>query len=104
MAADFPAPDPQVVALIKDPRQCRLLPLWTALFEQRSYQVDVVLAVRQPEPVAASLVSRDQLPLDRALVLWVSHTLEAERATCRRQRCRSPRHRLNCWATGPARA
>lgn len=81
MAADFPAPDPQSVALIKDPRQCRLLPLWTALFEQRPYQVAVVLAVRQPEAVAASLVNRDQLPLDRALLLWLSHTLEAERAT-----------------------
>ena len=40
-----------------------------------------MLAVRQPEAVAASLVSRDQLPLDRALLLWLSHTLEAERAT-----------------------
>lgn len=81
MAADFPAADPQAVALIKDPRQCRLLPLWTALFEQRPFQVAVVLAVRQPEAVAASLVKRDQLPLDRALLLWLSHTLEAERAT-----------------------
>ena len=81
LADDFPAADPQAVALIKDPRQCRLLPLWTALFEQRPFQVAVVLAVRQPEAVAASLVNRDQLPLDRALLLWLSHTLEAERAT-----------------------
>jgi hypothetical protein len=81
LAADFPTTNPQAVALIKDPRQCRLLPLWTALFAQRPFQVAVVLAVRQPEAVAASLVSRDQLPLDRALLLWLSHTLEAERAT-----------------------
>jgi len=81
LAADFPAPDPQAVALIKDPRQCRLLPVWNDLFERRPYQVAVVLAVRQPEAVAASLVSRDQLPLDRALLLWLSHTLEAERTT-----------------------
>lgn len=81
LRADFPTTDPQAVALIKDPRQCRLLPLWTALFEQRPFQVAVVLAVRQPEAVAVSLVSRDQLPLDRALLLWLSHTLEAERAT-----------------------
>jgi hypothetical protein len=81
LADDFPAPDPQAVALIKDPRQCRLLPLWTAIFEKRPYQVTVVLAVRHPEAVAASLMSRDQLPLDRALLLWLSHTLEAERAT-----------------------
>jgi hypothetical protein len=79
--ADFAMADPQAVALIKDPRQCRLLPLWNAMFEQRPFQVAVVLAVRQPEAVAASLVSRDQLPLDRALLLWLSHTLEAERAT-----------------------
>jgi len=81
LEADFPSTDPQAVALIKDPRQCRLLPLWTALFAQRPFQVAVVLAVRQPQAVAASLVSRDQLPLDRALLLWLSHTLEAERAT-----------------------
>jgi hypothetical protein len=81
LVADFPTADSQAVALIKDPRQCRLLPLWTTLFAQRPFQVAVVLAVRQPEAVAASLVSRDQLPLDRALLLWLSHTLEAERAT-----------------------
>jgi hypothetical protein len=67
--------------LIKDPRQCRLLPLWNVLLAQRPFQVAVVLVVRQPEAVAASLVSRDQLPLERALLLWLSHTLEAERET-----------------------
>ena len=81
LADDFPTPDPQTVALIKEPRQCRLLPLWAALFEHRPFEVAVVLAVRQPEAVVASLVKRDQLPLDRALLLWLSHTLEAERAT-----------------------
>ncbi|MEB3331382.1 MAG: hypothetical protein VKI83_02665 [Synechococcaceae cyanobacterium] len=79
--ADFPTTDSQAVALIKDPRQCRLLWLWNALFGLRSFHVAVVLAVRKPEAVVASLVSRDQLPLDRALLLWLSHTLEAERAT-----------------------
>jgi hypothetical protein len=77
--ADFPVADPQAVALIRDPRQCRLLPLWNALFAQRPFQVGVVLVVRQPEAVAASLVSRDQLPLERALLLGLSYTLEAER-------------------------
>lgn len=79
--ADFPNADSQAVALIKDPRQCRLLMLWEALFAQRPYEVAVVLAVRQPEAVAASLARRDQLPPARALLLWLSHTLEAERAT-----------------------
>jgi hypothetical protein len=67
--------------LIKDPRQCRLLPLWNVLLAQRPFQVAVVLVVRHPEAVASSLVSRDQLPLERALLLWLSHTLEAERET-----------------------
>ncbi len=81
LSADFPAADPQTVALIKDPRQCRLLPLWNAHFAQRPFHVVVVLALRQPEAVASSLVQRDQLPMDRAILLWLSHTLEAERAT-----------------------
>ena len=82
LVADFPTFDPHAaVQLIKDPRQCRLLPLWSALFEKRPFQVAVVLMVRHPDEVAASLLSRDQLPLDRALLLWLSHTLEAERAT-----------------------
>jgi hypothetical protein len=81
LVADFPTIDPHAVQLIKDPRQCRLLPLWSALFEKRPFQVSVVLVLRQPEAVAASLLSRDQMPLDRALLLWLSHNLEAERAT-----------------------
>ena len=77
--ADFPVADPQAVALIKDPRQCGLPPLWKDLFVQRPFQVGVALVVRQPEAVAASLLSRDQVPLERALLLWLLHTMEAER-------------------------
>lgn len=81
LAADFPAADPKSVALIKDPRQCRLLPIWTALFEQRPFQAGVVLVVRNPAAVAASLARREHLPTDRSLLLWLSHTLESERHT-----------------------
>jgi hypothetical protein len=34
-----------------------LLPLWNALLAQRSFQVGVVLVVRKPEAVEATLVS-----------------------------------------------
>lgn len=81
MAADFSTTGPHTVALIKEPRQCRLQSIWNAWLHQSAIHATVVLAVRQPAPVVASLVERDQLPVDRALLLWLTHTLEAERVT-----------------------
>lgn len=78
LAEDFAGIPADGVALVKDPRQCRLMPLWTELLQRRSLVVQVLLVVRRPEAVAASLWRRDQLPLDRSLLLWLSHTLEAE--------------------------
>jgi predicted O-methyltransferase YrrM len=76
---DFPLLSPNQVALIKDPRQCRLQPLWNDLLRRHRLQAAALLAVRHPLAVALSLQRRDQLTLDRALLLWLSHTLEAER-------------------------
>lgn len=78
LAEDFAGIPADGVAVVKDPRQCRLMPLWSELLQRRALVVQVLLVVRRPEAVAASLWRRDQLPLDRALLLWVSHTLEAE--------------------------
>jgi hypothetical protein len=66
---------------LKDPRLCRLLPLWTALFDQLESQPRFILALRHPRDVAASVMARDGLSAARAGVLWLRHTLEAERAT-----------------------
>ena len=79
LQADFPGGDLQAVALIKDPRQCRLQPLWNALLAQRGLEAAVVLMHRHPLAVAASLARRDGLPLSRGLLLWLQHQLEAER-------------------------
>jgi len=79
LQADFPTGGPQGVALIKDPRQCRLQPLWNALLAQRGLEAAVVLMHRHPLAVAASLARRDGLPLSRGLLLWLQHQLEAER-------------------------
>lgn len=76
---DFPALSSNQVALIKDPRQCRLQPLWNDLLLRHQLQAAALLVVRHPLAVALSLQRRDQLPLDRSLLLWLSHTLEAER-------------------------
>lgn len=76
---DFPDPLPGQVALIKDPRQCRLQPLWTDLLHRRHLQAQALLVVRHPLAVARSLQQRNHLPLNRTLLLWLAHTLEAER-------------------------
>jgi hypothetical protein len=78
LAEDFAGMPADGVAVVKDPRQCRLMPLWWELLQRRAAEVHVLLVVRRPEAVAASLGRRDQLPQDRALLLWLSHTLEAE--------------------------
>ena len=78
LAEDFPDIPADAVAVVKDPRQCQLMPLWNELLKRRALAVQVLLLLRRPEAVAASLSRRDQLPQDRALLLWLSHTLEAE--------------------------
>lgn len=79
IAADFPGDGSAAVALVKDPRQCRLQPLWNTLIAQRGLDAAVVLLHRHPLAVARSLQRRDGLPADRALLLWLQHLLEAER-------------------------
>lgn len=71
---------------VKDPRQCRLLPLWLPLLDRLKVSARFVLMLRHPRDVAASLTARDRLSPPRALLLWLRHVLEAERDTraCRR--------------------
>ena len=69
------------VALIKDPRQCRLQLLWNALIAAHQIDAAAVLILRDPMAVVQSLRRRDQLPINRSLLLWLQHTLEAERHT-----------------------
>ncbi len=87
LRTSFPQRRAGQVALVKDPRQCRLQPLWNALIARQKLQVAVVLMLRHPLAVAQSLQRRDQLPRDRSLLLWLAHTLEAERHTRDHRRC-----------------
>jgi O-antigen biosynthesis protein len=73
--------------LIKDPRMCRLMPLWIPLIREHFPQARFILPIRHPVEVARSLCQRDHFPLGRGLNLWTSHVLESERTTrsfCRR--------------------
>ena len=64
---------------LKDPRLCRLLPLWTSLLAELQVNGKAVLCLRHPLEVAESLVRRDKLDRTLALMLWFLHVLESER-------------------------
>ena len=66
---------------IKDPRLCRLLPMWIELLEEMQVEPVVVIVHRAPLEVAASLRRRDAMHEERALALWAEHVLSAERGT-----------------------
>jgi hypothetical protein len=66
---------------VKDPRLCRLVPLWRSLLEEMSVQPRFVLTNRAASAVIASLARRDGIPEAKAGPLWLEHALSAERDT-----------------------
>lgn len=77
---------PQARWVLKDPRHCRLLPLWTEIFDDGSADVRFLHLIRDPYAVAGSLAKRNGMPLELSLLLWLRHVLEAERNTRDRPR------------------
>jgi len=65
------------VWIAKDPRLCRLLPLWLPLLEELGIATSTVLVVRDPREVAQSLLARNQWPLALSRELWWQHISEA---------------------------
>lgn len=65
--------------MVKDPRLCRLLPLWLDVLPEAGIEPRVVLSVRHPLEVAASLHRRNGMERAHALCLWIRHVLDAER-------------------------
>lgn len=63
---------------LKDPRMCRLLPLWIPIFKARQIRPVFICMNRNPFEVIASLQKRDRFSREKSLVLWLSHTLSAE--------------------------
>jgi hypothetical protein len=61
----------------KDPRLCRLLPLWRRALPDVSLRV--VLPIRNPLEVASSLFIREKMSLNHSLLLWIQHVLDAEK-------------------------
>jgi hypothetical protein len=67
--------------VIKDPRMCRLMPLWLPLIAGWFPEARFILPIRHPVEVAYSLKKRDRLKLDVGLKLWAVHVLESESTT-----------------------
>lgn len=67
--------------VLKDPRQCRLLPLWDEILEGAGDTIRYLHVLRNPYAVSESLAARDKLSLPHSLLLWLRHNLESERAT-----------------------
>jgi hypothetical protein len=66
---------------VKDPRMCRLMPLWLPIFQTLRVEPHFVLVVRHPWEVAESLARRDGIEHSRSYLLWLEHIVQAESAT-----------------------
>ncbi len=72
---------------LKDPRMCRLLPLWQPLLAEAGVQAKYLFVLRHPDEVAASLGRRDGIGADHAYLLWLRYFLDAERDSRGAPRC-----------------
>lgn len=67
--------------VLKDPRLCRLIPVWREAAAACGLESQCLIASRNPFEVAESLFARDRMKLFPALELWLTYMLEAERGT-----------------------
>ena len=72
--------------VLKDPRLCRFVPLYTGILEEMQFDVRYVHVLRNLLAVTASLSKRDGLTSGYGALLWLRYELESERATRGRPR------------------
>lgn len=65
--------------VVKDPRLCRLIPVWVAALEGFGARPSFVITTRNPLEVAGSLKARDGFTPTKSCLLWLRHVLDAER-------------------------
>ena len=63
----------------KDPRTCRLLPLWREVFRETDVEPVFILSVRHPSAVSASLARHNGMSLQRGRLAWLVHNLDVLR-------------------------
>ena len=64
---------------IKDPRICFLFPIWEKVLKDMDIDIKVILPYRNPIEVANSLNKRNDMPLEKSILLWAYHFLLAEK-------------------------
>lgn len=65
---------------LKDPRLCRLLPFWQAVWNELELDVRYVFCVRDPAGVAQSLAKRNLFAAGYSSALWLRYILDALQA------------------------
>jgi glycosyltransferase involved in cell wall biosynthesis len=65
--------------VIKDPRICRLVPLWTSVLERFCTEPAFLISFRNPIEVVESLKARDGFHPAKSLLMWLRHVVDAER-------------------------
>ena len=64
---------------IKDPRMCLLFPLWEKVLKEMGYKIKVIFAWRSPMEVAHSLAARNEMAIEKSLMIWSHHFFQAEK-------------------------
>ena len=67
--------------VVKDPRMCRLMPLWRGALDRFGAIARFGITIRNPLEVARSLEKRDGLPVAHGCLLWLRDLLAAEYET-----------------------
>lgn len=75
LASEFGEP-PLIV--VKDPRVCRLMPIFLTVLEDLNLEAKALFALRNPLEVANSLNQRDGFSIPKSILLWMRNNLDAE--------------------------
>jgi len=66
---------------LKDPRMCLLFPMWEKVLSEMGYNIKVILVYRSPMEVAHSLKSRNDMAVEKSLMMWSHHFFQAEKSS-----------------------
>jgi glycosyltransferase involved in cell wall biosynthesis len=66
---------------IKDPRMCLLFPLWAKILKEMGFRIKVILAYRSPMEVAYSLKSRNDMAIEKSILMWSHYFFQAEKTS-----------------------
>jgi GT2 family glycosyltransferase/glycosyltransferase involved in cell wall biosynthesis len=72
---------------VKDPRLCRLLPMWLKALARLDVEPKLIFAMRHPGEVVGSLMRRNGLSAAAASLIWLRHLAEPEQVSRDVSRC-----------------